>query len=305
MENTEFLQGNALYQKIQERLETCKDKDPTWQDIMASLVEKDDHDDYMSVIGTFTSYFGENGFARKIERVSTNGMPKTPRITMEQIETTHDADNKNMMNIVYTSYEDPYNPVVTSVEQTEKEYSVLEPGHKYVAISFEFGIKQRAEERQLFNALEFYYQELDRYFNTDNKENIEFPIMTITAVPLIYGGRYSVHMTNPFFWDYVNLEEEREGEIPKRALTVLFEMENVTFLADDEADPADTFIRCRSELASEWMREMQMRRMEQEREEYKQNREAEISEMLGRTKHTFRTTKYGQQNEPEETSDVE
>lgn len=222
---------------------------------------------------------------------------------MEQIMVMRDCENKELLDFTYTSYEDPNEPIITT-EQIEDKYSVMKPGREYIAVSFEFSNKQRTEERQLFSALEFYFQELDKFYDADDHIGANYPVMTISAVPLIYGGKYSVHMTSPFYWDFVNLEEATNGEIPRRALTVLFDFENITFIADDDADPDDTFMRCRSELASEWMREMQMRKIEAERENYKQQREAEISEMLGRNKHTFTTTKYGNR-EQKDTDDVE
>lgn len=302
MDNKEILRENPLYKKIEETLETYKERDPTWQEIMSALTKTDESGNYMSVIGAFTAYFDDQGFARKLERLRTNGMEKTPKITMEQVYVERDPENKAMLNITYVSFENPDNPVVVNVEQVKEQYSVMDPG-EYVAFSFEFNNKQRTEEKQLFNALEFYYQELNKYFDADDNMDAGFPIMTLNAVPIIYGGKYSVHMTNPFFWDFVNLEETKQGEVPKRALTVLFNFSDISFIVDEKANPEDTFMRCRSELASEWMREMQARRIEEERAAYKEKRETEISEMLGRTKHTFTTTKYG--NKDQTTEDIE
>lgn len=226
-------------------------------------------------------------------RLDTQGMQSTPKIVLEELNVSEVPGNSDMLNIEYVSFDENGTADVSS-EPIEKEYCVFEPG-EYVTISFTFSSRQAYTKKQLFNALENNYAELVLLDTKESKgfddiSHIQIPVLTIVAVPLLFGGKYSLHLMNPVVWNW--LDDEKEKEDGTETLVVAFERKDVHFVVDDDADPAETYKKCRSELASEWMRENQLRRREAEDEAYKAMREEEIRRMTNiSVKHAFTTSK--------------
>lgn len=86
------LQSLPFYGRIEKTLEQYKDSDPTWVDIINALSELNESGDYASVLGAFEAYFDENGLIRNMERLNTQGMPSTPKITLEELNVIHKND---------------------------------------------------------------------------------------------------------------------------------------------------------------------------------------------------------------------
>lgn len=287
------LQGNPFYGKIEETLNHYKNSDPTWDEIVRALTVLNDDGSYASVLGAFEAYYDEKGFVRNMMRLDTQGMQSTPKITLEELNVSELSEKSDMLNVEYVSFNENGVPDVAS-EPIEREYCPFEPG-EYVTIAFTFSSRQAYTKKMLFNALENYYVELEQL---DAKEvdgnndisHIQVPILTIVAVPLLFGGKYSMHLVNPVIWNW--LDDEEDKEVGTETLVVAFERKNVHFVVDDEVDPEKMYKKCRSELASEWLRENQLRQRELEEEAYKEKREEEIRKMTSiATKHAFKTSK--------------
>lgn len=292
MENSS-LQSLPFYGRIEETLRRYRDADPTWNEIANALTALNEDGSYASVLGAFEAYYDEKGFVKNMTRLDTQGMPSTPKITLEELNVSEVPGNSNILKIEYVSFDENGTADVSS-ESIEKEYCVFEPG-EYVTISFTFSSRQAYTKRQLFNALENNYAELvlldtKESEGIDDVSRIQIPVLTIVAVPLLFGGKYSLHLMNPVVWNWLNDEEKQESGT--ETLVVAFERKDVHFVIDDGANPAETYKKCRSELASEWMRENQLRRREEEDEAYKAMREEEIRRMTNiSTKHAFTTSK--------------
>lgn len=289
----ESLQSLPFYGRIEKTLEQYKDSDPTWMDIINSLSELNESGDYASVLGAFEAYFDENGLVRNMERLNTQGMPSTPKITLEELNVTVNPGNDKVLDLEYISFDKNGSTEITR-DTMEEEYCMFEPG-KYVTIAFEFTSRQDYTKKHLFNALENYYQELETLESRkdDSTDKIQVPIFSIVAVPLLFGGKYSLHLVNPLTWNWFSGEEGTENKTSKNEiLVVAFDRNDVHFIADDMADPAETFLKCKSELASEWMREKQLKRLEEEEAAYKKKHEEEIRKMNDISqKHAFSTSK--------------
>ena len=290
------LQSLPFYGRIEKTLEQYKDSDPTWMDIINALSELNESGDYASVLGAFEAYFDENGLVRNMERLNTQGMPSTPKITLEELNVTVDPENDKVLNLEYISFDKNGSTEITR-DTMEEEYCMFEPG-KYVTIAFEFTPHQSYTKKYLFNALENYYHELEALEALDSKgdylaSKIQVPVFSIVAVPLLFGGKYSLHLVNPLTWNWFSGEEGAENKMSEsETLVVAFDRNDVHFIADDTADPAETFLKCRSELASEWMREKQLKRLEEEEEAYKKKHEEEIRKMNDISqKHAFSASK--------------
>lgn len=287
------MQDLPFYGRIEETLERYQNIDPTWHEIVNALTVLNEDNSYASVLGAFEAYYDRNGLVRNMTRLDTQGMPSTPKITLEELNVSVISENEDILNIEYVSFDGNGIADIVS-EQLERKFCPFEPG-EYVTIAFIFNNLQTYTRKQLFNALENYYEELERL---DEKEteydndisNIQIPILSIVAVPLLFGGKYSMHLTNPIFWNWADNEENRKDG--SEALVVAFKRKDVHFVIDDDANPAETYKKCRGELASEWMRENQLKKREVEEEAYKAMREEEIRKMTSiSTKHAFKTSK--------------
>lgn len=287
------LQSLPFYGRIEKTLEQYKDSDPTWIDIINALSELNESGDYASVLGAFEAYFDENGLIRNMERLNTQGMPSTPKITLEELNVTVNPENDKVLDLEYISFDKNGSTEITR-DTMEEEYCMFEPGN-YVTIAFEFASRQTYTKKHLFNALENYYQELEELESRGNEsiDKIQVPVFSIVAVPLLFGGKYSLHLVNPLTWNWFSGEENAENKMAEsETLVVAFDRNDVHFIADDTADPAETFLKCRSELASEWMREKQLKQLEEEEEAYKKKHEEEIRKMNNISqKHAFSTSK--------------
>ena len=286
------LQSLPFYGRIEKTLEHYKDSDPTWMDIINALSELNESGDYASVLGAFEAYFDENGLVRNMERLNTQGMPSTPKITLEELNVTVDPENDKFLDLEYISFDKNGFTEITR-DTMEEEYCMFEPG-KYVTIAFEFTSRQSYTKKHLFNALENYYQELEALESIEDNstDKIQVPVFSIVAVPLLFGGKYSLHLVNPLTWNWFTEEDVESKKPEKETLVVAFDRNDVHFIADDTADPAETFLKCKSELASEWMREKQLKRLEEEEEAYKKKHEEEIRKMNDISqKHAFSASK--------------
>lgn len=284
------LEAIPFYREIQKKLSEYADKEPKWYEISNMLTETNEKGEFASVFGVYTAYFDKNGFVRNAERVSTHGMPTTPKITLEEVNVDYKNANSNMLKLTFIST-DKNGEISIDEDNVEDTYSIFEPG-KYITLNFSFTNQQSTEKKRLIYALANFYEELKKLSESDDLENCQIPVLTITAVPLLLGGRYSLNASNPLFWNLI-VNDDDEKDIYPETLVVVFEKENITFYADDDADPVQTFLKCRSELASEWLKEEQQRKIEAEEKAYKEQREIEIAKLAQRNiKHTFKTSKY-------------
>lgn len=287
------LEANPLYGKIQETLSKYADRDPKWYEISNMLTAINDKGEFASVYGAYEAYFDKKGFVKNAERVPTHGMPKTPYITLEEVFVDYDEPDEYGNNMLHCTYvhTDMDGDTEVDEEVMEEAHSVYAPG-EYVVLSFLFTKQQNTEKKQLLYALDNFYEELEKISEDDNLNERQIPIFSFALVPLLFGGKYSIHASNPFIWNLVENEDDDKDIYPEMVV-VVFERSNITFFANDNADPAETFKKCRSELASEWLREAQQHQMEEEEKAYKAQREAEIAKLANRNvKHTFKTTKY-------------
>ena len=278
----------SVFGKTIETLNALNGRDPSWHEIIRSLTGKTEKGENASVMAASEAYFDENGFVRMLDRVETRGMASTPDVSLEQLIVSEYSDNKEFYEYRYISYDDGGNEN-TETEPMERAYSILAPGY-YSVVTLRYKKMQSEDKRKLYNALENYYEELIKIAEDLEKRpsaKEPLPILMLTFVPMLYGGRYSVSFTDPILW---HEREEEEGPV----LSIFFESKNVIFSADPGADPEETFQKCRSELASEWIREEQKRRIEAEEAQYKKNTEEEINKFLENSRikqHTFQSTK--------------
>lgn len=288
-----LLQDLPFYGRITETLKRYQNTDPTWKEIVNALTALNEDGSYASVLGAFEAYYDEKGFVKNLMRLDIQGMQSTPKIVLEELNVSEIPESDDLLNIEYVSFDENGMADVAS-ESIEREYCAFEPG-EYVTIAFTFNSRQSYTKKHLFNALENYYAELEKLDEKelegiDDASHIQIPVLTIVAVPLLFGGKYSLHLVNPVIWNWLDDEENKDAN--SETLVVAFERKDVHFAVDDEADPAETYKKCRSELASEWMRESQRKRLEAEEEAYEAMREEEIRKMANiSTKHAFKTSK--------------
>ncbi len=288
------LEAIPLYKSITETLSNYANRDPEWYEISNMMLKRNEKGEFASLFGAYEAYFDKDGFVRNVERVATHGMPTTPKITLEEVVVDYDETDREKLHQTYFSTDE--NGVVSSDELICSDYStIFQPG-EYVTINFSFTNQQATEKKQLLYALDNFYNELKAISDDDKIEDRQIPIFTLTLVPLLLGGKYSIHASNPFIWQLGDTNDE-EKEIYPETLMVAFERENVTFYANDDTSPEFIFKKCRGELASEWLKEIQQRQMELEEQTYKAQREAEIAKLTNRNvKHTFKASKYANEN---------
>lgn len=114
------------------------------------------------------------------------------------------------------------------------------------------------------------------------------PVLMVSAVPLSLGGQYGMVATDPIFWCLQPSDPYFEGV---NQIRILFPPEGVIFLNNPAANSAEVMEGVKKELAGERLIETEREKQEQEKELFKRDREAFLSDYLensSRERHSFR-----------------
>lgn len=282
---------NLFLEEAEEKLKNMTGS-PSWIDIMLALQKTDEEGNHAAFLGISESFYDNSGVTRMMERFSICDISRTPGITMAGLDIEENDDGT--VTETHTYYDPEGNSWSEKNDPEDPSRITLPPGH-YTAAIFKFTAGQREEKRRFVIALENHADELKKI----DMENpyMQVPSLSITAVPLIYGGRYFASFNTPLAWYDVDAEDEK-GNI----VYVIFSNGDVMFGADPSTDPNETFKKARSELATEWIREENIRRREEEAEAYRIEHEKRMQEQIAgnaKVMHTFRSS-LERRDEPEE-----
>lgn len=308
----EMLEHLPFYGKTAEALRDLNGNDPSWKQIVKAMREKTEQGDNALVLGFATAYFDETGLVKTVNETTEPGPAKSPVVSLEQYTIRKCKETADFYECISTVYDENGNPDTAS-ERIERAYCIFDPGN-YAVISFRYTDKQDIEKRRLYQAMERNYEELEKIDNaiatadeSGEKADLLVPFFYITFIPMIYGGRYSMVASEPIYW-----QEWKEENTGFNVITIFFRKDDVTFLADPEADPDKIYETSRNELLSEWLRQEQIRKKAQEDAQYQANLQAEKDKILESSKikqHTFASSKtaghYGTTKEIQERKEVD
>lgn len=293
--------ATSIFGKTIETLNNLNGRPPEWYEVIAMLNEKTEKGSYASIISAFETYSENTNIIRisdrkpelsivkTLDRVKPTDISMSPMTELEQLIVSKYPNTDLYYEHCYISYDKSGKKNVRK-ETVKAEDEVFLPG-RYSIVSFRYSKRQRNEMRKLCNALENYADEIQKFImnfmNRYSDASAPIPEFHITAVPLLYGGKCGVTFAGPHSW-----ETDEDGE--DSVVRILFESADVHFTYDRNVDPEETFKMCKSELASEWIREEQHHRIDEEEKAYKKKRDEEISQYLENSRvkqHTFETKK--------------
>ena len=292
--------ATSIFGRTIETLQSLHGKPPEWYEVIAMLNEKTEKGSYASIISVFETYLENTNIIRisdrkpelnivkTLDRAKTTDISMSPRISLEQLLVSKYPNTERYCEYCYISY-DKSGEEHTRKEIVDTDDESFPPG-RYSIVSFTYSKRQKNEMRKLCNALENYSDEIGKFivrFLQDSDISEPMPEFHITAVPLLYGGKCGVTFTGPHSW---KIDEDEENS----TLRIMFDSTDVHFTYDRSVDPEETFKACKSELASEWIREEQKHRIDEEEKAYKKKTDEELGKYLENNhvkQHTFETKK--------------
>lgn len=229
--------------------------------------------------------------AQNLERIGFVGI-------QDILSAFRDKNEKGQFTSVAEFKINYWDPVNKSIIWSRSKAVTMAPEMKmekaggYTTLILQFRAKDDPDLNRIWSVLTEYGKESAEL----SPEMAEAPVLDITAVPMSLGGKFGMVATDPLFW---TLQPPVPFETDCTQIRILFQPESVLFLRDDSFETDEVIKKIKSELASEKLAEEAAIRKKMQEEEFKKQREADISEYLENSraiKHTFHSSKTGESN---------
>lgn len=237
----------------------------------------------------------ENVILDPLQELIDRGMENLKRIGLvnvkDIIEGFADKDRIGRHTTCIEIREEYWDPLTKKVLRSVSRATTIEPeirvlnSGEYTTVVLYFE-KYHSDMNLIWNILEKYGQESQEVTGAST----EIPVIIITGVPMILGGKYGMVATDPRFWCLQPSipSQERCDEI-----RILFPPEAVLFIRDDSLDTEAIRNRVKSELAAEQLIIEDRMKKDFEDEQFKKERNNMVSDYLEterRNRHSFRAT---------------